>query len=75
MNPLPPKDWVGEVDEQRELWVQIFAYYTLMQHLEDGKSMSYFRFCNKLPAFKMGSIDKHEIVKTFVDVNDVIRNR
>ena len=23
----------------------------------------------------LGSIDKHEIVKTFVDVNDVIRNR
>ena len=52
MNPAPPKDWVGDIDEQRELWVAIFVYYTLMQHLEDGKSMSYFTFCGKLPAFK-----------------------
>jgi hypothetical protein len=58
MNPLPPKDWVGDVDEQRELWVQIFAYYTFMQHLKDGKSMSYFNFCDKLPAFKTTYKDK-----------------
>ena len=58
--PPPPKDWVGEADEQRELFVQIFAYYTIMQHLEDCEymSMSYFTFCDKLPAFKTTYKDK-----------------
>ena len=56
--PPPPKDWTGEANEQRELFVQILAYYTIMQHLEDGEYMSYFSFCDKLAAFKTTYGDK-----------------
>jgi hypothetical protein len=56
MNPAPPKDWIGDVDEQRELWVQIFTYHTFMQHY--CPTMTYFDFCLKLPAFKTTYKDK-----------------
>jgi hypothetical protein len=56
--PPPPKDWVGDADEQRELFVQILTYYTIMQHLEDGEYMSVSKCRAKFETFKTTYTDK-----------------